>query len=256
MPSTDMHLFVHALPKTLAKAVCDETVAVQPDQPLKPPVLDTCTFNPNTRTLRIRVPPAQLSSELDLAKRIGKRSFHLCLDVSGSMGAHADEMIRILQQVEDEFIKLQSLVTIQLRFFSSCLLSHTPLGELASVCKKPGWHGGTCFKPPLDACLEEARLHLDVEHTVLFMTDGVPYDKDWEDVAKALRDRPNVKVIAVGFGSGVNASNLHVIAGGRVNVHTFDGADAGVQLHGLLQSVVGCGIELPTFAGRVVVEMT
>ena len=156
----DMHSFLRSLPMSLQTAVHDAPVDKDGQKGVvreKVTVLDTCTFNPQTHTIRIQVAPSRLARRLDIAEQFGQNTFLLCLDVSGSMVNHAAEMVRVLQQIEGELMQLQSFVRIRLLFFSGELLDETLLGELASVCKKSGWLGGTEFGPPLHECLKEVK---------------------------------------------------------------------------------------------------
>lgn len=254
-----MLLFLRSLPVSLQTAVHDASKGDVREKVAgkvagKVSVLDTCTFNPQTHTIRIQVAPSRLARRLDIAEQIGRRTFLLCLDVSGSMSHHATEMVRVLQQIEGELMQLQSFVRIRLLFFSGDLLGETPLGDLASVCKKSGWLGGTEFGPPLHECLKEVKANPDTEHTVLFMTDGCSGYVPWEDAADELVRQPNVKVISVGFGNNFNLQSLRRLAGNQPeNMRQFSGDGASGRLHDLLQQVVGCGIVLPTFAGTATV---
>ena len=249
-----MHLFMRSLQTSLESALRDAPLDVT-DSPVREKTpSDTCTFNPKTRTIRIKVQPSRLSQRLDIAQQIGRKTFLLCLDVSGSMGGHAAEMVRILQQIEGELMQLQSFVRIRLLFFSDKLLGDTQLGDLASVSRKSGWLGNTEFGPPLAECLTEAEANPDTAHTVLFMTDGNSGYQPWQETADALVRRPNVRVISVGFGANFNDASLRRLSGDIAdNTIRFQGAGASGELHNLLQSVVGCGIVLPTFSGQVTV---
>ena len=252
--STDMHLFLRALPKSLRNALTNKEVqqTQQPQPSLA--AMGSCKFNPKTKTVQVKVEPRHLLQKLDVSCKIGKKSFYLCLDVSSSMSHHADEMLGVMMQIECELAKMEHLVGIRLLFFSDQLLLHTPLGKLSTVKSKTGWMGGTDFHPPLQECLIDSKAHPEVDHTIIFMTDGSSNKHTWTTVADELHQLPNVRVISVGFGASFNEPSLKRLARTEDDVLRLKGPGASAELHSLLQSVVGCGIELPEFIGCFVVD--
>ena len=197
----------------------------------------TCKFNPGAKLLTIKIDQSVIPNKVEL----NELSFEMCntrfvfvLDVSGSMGKAATDMVDVLIQIEGELDRLMNIADVSILFFSHELIE-VPVGEISSVKRRAGWMGCTNFIPPMEEILRLSKQDPNIKNKVLFMTDGNSH-YDWRQVVKEIHSQPNIDITSIGFGSSVSIQSLGDIATTHGSVHNLAGTDCKSKLHDLLQT--------------------
>ena len=247
------HLQMDALPSAFKNAFEKFVRSKLPEPESKPNTqfaLTSCVFDTETKMLKVKIDPSSICKKIDLSKIIGKKRYILALDVSGSMGHKATEMVSVLVQIEEELGQLLHIVDIRLLFFSSVLME-IPVGEIASVKTAQGFWGGTDFRPPLNVILSLCKQDPETEHVALLMTDGYS-SYGWEEIAREIHNQKNVTMIGVGYGDNVSTSSLESIANGTwENIYSFTGENSSEGLYDLLQTLIGADLDIMSFPGVI-----
>lgn len=243
------HLQMDALPNAFKNVFAKFVKSKQPPEQVAQITGTSCTFDQHSHMLKIKIDPSDIKNTIDISKKIGKKRYALVLDVSGSMGSKATEMVDVLGQIEEELGKLQGIVEIKVLFFSHVLME-VSVGDIASVKDASGYKGGTDFRAPLNEILSLCRQDQETENVVLFMTDGQS-SYGWETVANEINKQKNVKMMAVGYGENVSNRSLETIANEKQNVYSFTGINSSDGLYDLLQTVIGADLNIASYPGVV-----